>query len=755
MSSHIIPLHDEMSFEQEALAAAADFERWRVLIVDDEPDVHQATTFALKEAVILDRHLEFLHAYNGDQAIKLLATETDIAVVLLDVVMEGEEDGLLVARAIRDELNLQEIRIVLRTGHPGYAPEYQVIRDYGINDYKTKSDLTQVRLMTTLTAAIRSYQQLKIINTSRRGLEMIVEASALLFERRSLESFAAGALTQLAALLGLAPDGLICTHQPRSPGLRPAQDWTIVSAAGELQPLINQPLHALDRPEVLNAIEHAIRSRSSIYSPRFTVLYLRRPSAQEAAIYLDTGRPIPLADQQLLEIFCSNIAVGFENIALFKQLQDLAYIDPLCHIPNRTQFVSRLNHLLQYPQPDQIVVLLDIAQFSQINDALGHLIGDQLLQSVSQRLRALVPPSVALAHIGVDLFGLAGREADIGLDRLHAAFAKPFNVGTHLLRIKITSSAARLTDTEATGIGCLKDVTIGLNLAKREGPGSFTWYSPAMSLASRQRLELLHDLEAAIRQQQLLVYYQPQISLRDGAVIGMEALLRWPLQNGQFIGPDRFIPLAEQSGLIIELGDWLLGKVCEQMVAWRNEGLGDLKVAINVSMVQFNHDTLVDQLALRLRQFGVKPSQIEIEITESVAMQTLEDVIDTIRRLKQLGVTVSIDDFGTGFSSLAYLQKLNADRLKIDRSFIREIGANEGSLSIAEMVINLGHKLGIAVLAEGVETAEQAALLRASGCDEAQGYLFAKPAPARMLGQWLRETEGRVLIGAPTQTVHP
>ncbi len=207
MSSHIIPLHDEMSFEQEALAAAADFERWRVLIVDDEPDVHQATTFALKEAVILDRHLEFLHAYNGDQAIKLLATETDIAVVLLDVVMEGEEDGLLVARAIRDELNLQEIRIVLRTGHPGYAPEYQVIRDYGINDYKTKSDLTQVRLMTTLTAAIRSYQQLKIINTSRRGLEMIVEASALLFERRSLESFAAGALTQLAALLGLAPDG--------------------------------------------------------------------------------------------------------------------------------------------------------------------------------------------------------------------------------------------------------------------------------------------------------------------------------------------------------------------------------------------------------------------------------------------------------------------------------------------------------------------------------------------------------------------
>ena len=747
MSSRIIPVADEMAFQHEEFELGAEFERWRILIVDDEPDVHQATTFALKDAVILDKHLEFIHAYNGEEALAILSRETDIAVVLLDVVMQGEEDGLLVARAIRDQLNLQEIRIVLRTGHPGYAPEYQVIRDYGINDYKTKSDLTQIRLMTTLTAAIRSYQQLKIINASRRGLEMIVEASALLFERRSLESFAAGALTQLAALLGLAPDGLICTHQPRAPGPRPPQEWTIVSAAGDLQPLINQPLHALDRPEIFNAIEHAIRSRSSIYSARFTVLYLRRPSSQEAAIYLDTGRPIPLADQQLLEIFCSNIAIGFENIALFKQLQDLAYIDPLCHIPNRTQFVSRLNHLLQIPQADQIVVLLDIAQFSQINDALGHLIGDQLLQSVSQRLRALVPPSVALAHIGVDLFGLAGREADIDLGRLRAAFSKPFNVGAHLLRIKITSSAARLTDTEATGIGCLKDVTIGLNLAKREGPGSFTWYSPAMSRASRERLDLLNDLEAAIRQQQLLVYYQPQVSLADGAMVGMEALLRWPTTEGQFIEPDRFIPLAEQSGLIIELGDWLLGKVCEQLLAWRNEGLGDLKVAINVSMVQFNHDGLIDQLATRMRQFGVSPHQIEIEITESVAMQAPEDVIQKIRQLKQLGVAVAIDDFGTGFSSLAYLQKLSADRLKIDRSFISEISQNEGSLSIAEMIINLGHKLGISVLAEGVETAEQAALLRASGCDEAQGYLFARPAPARMVGQWLKETRGRMALG--------
>ncbi|HSC79363.1 MAG TPA: DUF3369 domain-containing protein, partial [Chitinolyticbacter sp.] len=614
------PSHDRIEFAAEQHEAGAGLRRWRILIVDDEPDVHQATSFALKDEIILDRPLEFLHAYSGDEALQILSREPDIAVVLLDVVMQGDEDGLAVARAIRQQLNLNEVRIVLRTGHPGYAPEYRVIRDFGINDYKTKSELTQIRLQTTLTTAIRSYQQLKAINTSRRGLEMIVEASSTLFERRSPESFASGALIQLAALLGLAPGGIICMRHPVSPARRGKFEWRIASAAGAMQHLAGQALSDLDDTVVVNAIEHALRSGSSLYTDRFVVLNLNRMRDQEAAVYLPTQQPLSIEYRQLLEVFCANLAIGLENVALFRQLQELAYIDPLTHLPNRTRFVSQLDRILKQPVGNELVLMLDVAHFSQINDALGHLIGDQLLQSIAQRLRPFIAPTVTLARVGVDVFGLVGPLPDMQLAALFDSFERPFAVASHQLRIQVVSAAAHLVDTEPTGIGCLKDVTIALNQAKHAEDGKLMWYSPAMSRASRQRLDLLHDLESAIRQSQLTVHYQPQIDLSSGAIVGVEALARWPQLDGSFIAPDRFIPLAEQSGLIIELGTWLFDTVCQQLLAWREAGFDTLRVAINVSMVQFNHEGLIDLLADTLERYALPTSLIEVEITESVAM---------------------------------------------------------------------------------------------------------------------------------------
>ncbi|WP_035051907.1 GGDEF/EAL domain-containing response regulator [Andreprevotia chitinilytica] len=732
------PDHDTLRLSDEPEESGEALQRWRILVVDDEQDVHLATAFALRDSLILDRELEFLHAYNGQEALNILSRESDIAVVLLDVVMQGDDDGLKVAHAIRNQLNLQELRIVLRTGHPGYAPEYQVIRDYGINDYKTKSDLSQIRLLTTLTTAIRSYQQLKIINASRRGLALIVEASGQLFERRSFESFTGRVLADMAALLGLPLAGLICVHNPGSPGFQPPHAWTITSAIGALDKRIGQPLNAINDIELTNTIEHAIRSRSTLFTDEYVVLYVSRPSEQEAVIYLHTGRPLDDIEQQLLDVFCSNIAIGLENIALFQQLQELAYSDPLCHIANRTQFVSQLDQLRAGAQGDECVLMIDVDHFSQINDALGHLIGDQLLQSITLRLRALIPQGIVLARVDVDVFALAGRAGELDIPQILAAFSRPFAVASHQLRVQVTTAAARLADTEADGLGCLKDVTIALNLAKQSARGGVMWYSPAMSRASRQRLNLLNDLESAIANRLLTVFYQPQIELSTGRVIAVEALTRWPLSDGQYVPPDQFIPLAEQSGLIIELGDWLLDNICKQIAIWRDQGFGELRVAINVSMVQFNHEGLTDLLASALRRYQIPPELIEIEITESVAMHNPEDVIARIDQLKKLGVQVAIDDFGTGFSSLAYLQRLKADRLKIDRAFIRDMGT--GETSIAEMVINLGHKLGIKVLAEGVEFPAQAAILRSLGCDEAQGYLYAKPAPPGPLTVWFGET---------------
>jgi diguanylate cyclase len=301
-------------------------------------------------------------------------------------------------------------------------------------------------------------------------------------------------------------------------------------------------------------------------------------------------------------------------------------------------------------------------------------------------------------------------------------------------------------DTDPSGIGCLKDVTIALNQAKKFNRGDLLWYSPSMSRASKQRLHLLHDLENAIKHEQLAVFYQPQINLATGYVIGVEALVRWPQPDGGFISPDQFIPLAEQSGLIIELGTFVLETVCKQLHTWRKDGLDDLSMALNVSMIQFNHPGLIEQLSSAIERYEIPAGLFEVEITESVAMQNPEAVIYTIEQLKKLGIKLAIDDFGTGFSSLAYLQKLNADRLKIDRAFVRNMALNNSDSSIAEMVINLGHKLGISVIAEGVEFPQQASILRTLGCDEAQGFMFAKPAPANSLTLWFKETGRYVAV---------
>ncbi|MGL6040819.1 MAG: DUF3369 domain-containing protein, partial [Deefgea sp.] len=302
---------EQILFAAENLNHVDDNLLWRVLIVDDEPDVHLTTEFALKNALIVDRKLEFLHAYSGREALKILTQEHDISVILLDVVMENDEDGLEVAKQIRNQLNLQEVRIILRTGHPGYAPEFQVIRDYAINDYKNKAELTQNRLLTMMTTAIRSYQQIRAINSSRRGLEMIIEASASLFERRSIDSFSYAILNQLAALLAIPSEGIICNRTLKRKGKKPQYEWQILASTGSFSDLNPASLSQNQYLEIANTIEHTLRSKTSLFENSFVIIYLSRPADEDTAIYLQTNRSLPATERQLLEVFSTNIAVGF------------------------------------------------------------------------------------------------------------------------------------------------------------------------------------------------------------------------------------------------------------------------------------------------------------------------------------------------------------------------------------------------------------------------------------------------------------
>ncbi|MET0518653.1 MAG: DUF3369 domain-containing protein, partial [Burkholderiaceae bacterium] len=353
---------------------------WRVLIVDDDGDVHKATELAMQGLQVEGQPLSFLHAKSAAQARGMLAHESDLAVVLLDVVMESEDAGLQLVRYIRDELQLHSVRIVLRTGQPGYAPEIATVMAYDINDYKTKSELTRTRLYTVLTAAIRSYRQLCALEESRNGLEMIVEASASLSRLRGLHRFAEGVVTQICALLGVLPEGLVCAQLL---GERDGE-VRIIAAAGQYSGLIDKPLETVPIVSVRERLQRCLTERSNLFG-NGSCLYFGLSNGRAMAALVETGRELTPLEEQLLRAFCSNIAVGFENVALYGQLLDQAYNDQLLRLPNRNRFVDLLDKNLKDPAGITLA-LIDIDDFSDINDAFGHHFGDQVLQAVVMRL---------------------------------------------------------------------------------------------------------------------------------------------------------------------------------------------------------------------------------------------------------------------------------------------------------------------------------------------------------------------------------
>ncbi|HEY1131037.1 MAG TPA: EAL domain-containing protein [Roseateles sp.] len=706
---------------------------WRILIVDDDGDVHKATELAMQGLTVEGQPLVFLHASSAAQARQLLASEDDLAVVLLDVVMESEDAGLQLVRHIRDELGLNAVRIVLRTGQPGYAPEIETVQAYDINDYKTKSELTRTRLYTVLTAAVRSYRQICALEANRRGLEMIVESSTSLSRMRGLSRFAEGVVTQLCALLGILPEGLVCAQVNGETG----EEVRIVAAAGQYSGLIDRPLAQVKIAAVRERLERCLREQKNLYDDG-TCLYFGMGRGRAMAALVDVGRELDELDQQLLRAFCSNIAVGFENVVLYSQLLDQAYNDPLLRLPNRNRFVELLDKNLKDPT-GVTLALIDIDDFSDINDAFGHHFGDQVLQAVTHRLAEMLGLNTAMARVGSDTFGVLGEHGKVCPETVDGVFAEPFVVAGEKLQLSATTGLVRLGESTAVGSELLLDAQIALKRAKQQQRGSSQYFSAAMGSDARERFKLLKGLRTGFEESQLFVVYQPQVDLDSGRVIGAEALLRWRTADGRFIAPDQFIPLAEQSGLIIPIGEFVMRTACAQLRKLQTQGHADFRMAVNVSMAQFRHPGFIDMLARSLHDGGVDGQSIELEITESMAMEDAELVLRVLADIKRLGFSVAIDDFGTGFSSLSQLRQLQVDRLKIDRAFVQEAQSSSAGSTIAQMVVNLGRGLGLTVIAEGIETEEQRQYLIGLGCHEGQGWLFAKPMPADQLETWMQK----------------
>lgn len=705
---------------------------WYILIVDDDIEVHDVTRLSLHNIRLLGRRLKLFHAMSAAEAKKILAQEPGMAVVLLDVVMEQPDAGLRLVQAIREELHMHEVRIILRTGQPGYAPEEKVIHDYDINDYKTKQDLTHTHLITAVVACLRSYQQIRTINQNRAGLHKIIAASSNLLEKQSLQAFADGVITQIASLLGLSAEGLLCAVLTDDNNTATTQ---ILGAAGKYADLNQQSLDLLEDSHRRTVIRRCLNEQQHLFMADETVLYIGK-APHAAAIYLHTSRPVEDFDRELIALFLNNISVAYQNVSLFQQLRAAAFADPLTRLANRNEFIRLLQEKTYPDGENPVVVLLDLKHFSDINDGLGQDVGDDLLKAVARRLQLTFGQDTVIARVDADVFGLIGDEAILNPLSILAAFDTPFQSGDQQLLVSATLGIGQLDLMGDAGLTRLKRAYIALNAAKRNLLSNYAWYVPKMEEDTEQRLLISRALRDALANRELQVWYQPQFDLRTREVTGLEALLRWPQEDGDFIPPSVFIPIAEHSGLIVDIGYWVIDQVCLDLAALANEGFPNLRSAINISMQQFRSPSFISGIMQSLTHSRIDARQLELEITESVLMDEPEVVIKALRQLKQLGITISIDDFGTGFSSLSYLRHLPLDRMKVDRSFVRDINQPGGHV-IIESILSLGQQLGLRTIAEGIETAEQENFVRQHGCHEGQGYLYAQAMPLEALKRFI------------------
>lgn len=432
------------------------------------------------------------------------------------------------------------------------------------------------------------------------------------------------------------------------------------------------------------------------------------------------------------------------------ELEHQAFHDELTGLPNRALFLDRVAHAIALSHRDKVpfaIILLDLDRFKEVNDTLGHHVGDQLLQEVSYRISEAVRESDTVARLGGDEFVIILERLDLEhvpgvAEKMLKILERPFKLAGQLVDVSASFGIAYFPDHGDDSVTLLQKADVAMYAAKRNHSG-FEIYSGGLVQGSRADLAFKSELLQAMVCDELVLYFQPKIDLRTGRARGVEALVRWQHPQRGFLPPDIFIPMAEQIGLINQLTFWVLKKALLQCAELNKTG-SDFTVAVNLSARSLHDIRLPGEIARMLADAQIKPSMLILEITESAVMSNAEEALEALQILDKMGVTLSIDDFGTGYSSLAYLTKLPVDEIKIDKSFVLSMVADQQAAVIVRSTIDLGHNLGKEVVAEGVETLEILDLLSEWGCDTAQGYYMSKPLPADKLMQWLRESQWKV-----------
>ena len=701
------------------------------LVVDDEAMPRLLARAALEQAGLVVEE-----AGGGDEALAAF-TRLRPDIVLLDVMMPGK-DGFQTCADLRRLPGGERTPILMLTGLDD-TDSITLAYEAGATDFVQKP----------LNGTILGHRA-----------RYLLRAGSTLAALRKSEACLANA--QRIARLGnwewtLATDAFHLSEEGRRILGRPEPDACITHAA------YLQCIHPDDQRLVDDAFDATVtqQTRLSVDHRMCGPDGAIRIVHQEGEVVCDdAGRPVTLV---------GTIQDITERKRAQEHLDFLAYYDSLTGLPNRLLYRDRLAQAVADAQRHghlAATLLLDLDRFKLINDTLGHQQGDRLLQEVSDRLKACVrnsdsvgrphdnaPPQAGVWDRSASLARLGGDEFTILLNRIAgapdaakvarrilASLAKPFRLDGQDVFVTASIGIAIFPLDGESADQLLKNADTAMYHAKQSGRSTYQFYSQSMNASAGERLAIENRLHKALAQEEFLLHYQPLVALETGRIIGVEALVRWQHPELGLVPPMQFIPIAEETGLIIPLGEWVLQTACAQARAWHEMGLAGLRVAVNLSARQFQRQNLLHVITRILLATDLNPRCLDMELTESMMMQDGESTSATLRELQALGVRLSMDDFGTGYSSLSYLRRLPLDTLKIDRSFVKDCTGNQEDATIIKAIIAMSHSLKLTVLAEGIETEGQLAFLRAAGCDEAQGYYFSKPMAAEPLTSLLKTT---------------
>jgi len=441
-----------------------------------------------------------------------------------------------------------------------------------------------------------------------------------------------------------------------------------------------------------------------------------------------------------------------ERVQELLKVSHLLQYDALTELPNSTLLGDRLTQAIALGRRHDTqlaVMFIGLDRFKRINNALGYPVGDEVLQQVSQSLVAAVRESDSVFRYGSDEFVILLNDVQHPQQTQHIAqkvlqaISVTRHVAGHDLSVTASLGISIYPNDSSTAVELIKHAETAMHTTKERGPDDLSFYTEDMNLRARHQQNLESAIRQALEHDEFALHYQPKLDLETGRILGAEALIRWFQPRSGWVHPTDFIPVAEDSGLIVPLTQWVLRHACEQAQAWRTMGLAPLRISVNISAIDFRQREFVDNLAAILKQTGLPPNQLELEITESVLMQNVDETVDILNRIKAMGVRLALDDFGTGYSSLSYLRRFPIDVLKIDQSFVRGLHENSQDAQLISAIIGMGKSLELNIIAEGVETLEQLNFLRAQHCEEGQGFLFSKAVPAKDFAQLLQ-------VGSPT-----